>query len=119
MQRSDVVVLGRQHVKNGKIKVRAQKNKSWVNIPIHSKLKAEIDLLPSNQMPFLLSKYHSPYSAKGFGARMRKWRDDAGLTECYAHGLRKAISRKLAEAGATSIEIGAVIGDTDLKAIEV
>lgn len=119
VRRSDVVTLGRQHMKNGKIKVRAQKNKNWVHIPIHQNLMVEIDRLPNNQMQFILSEYNRPYSAKGFGARMRKWCDQAKLPQCSSHGLRKAISRRLAEAGATTLQIGAVIGDTDLKAIEV
>ena len=41
---------------------------------------------------------------------MRKWYDEAGLPHCSMHGLRKAISRQLAEHGATDAEGQAITG---------
>jgi integrase len=40
--------------------------------------------------------------------------DKAGLPHCSAHGLRKAAARRLAEAGCTAHEIGAVTGHASL-----
>ena len=48
---------------------------------------------------------------------MRAWCDQAGLPKCTSHGLRKAIARRLAEAGATPHEIAAVTGHKDLKEV--
>ena len=43
--------------------------------------------------------------------RVRKWCDDVGIpSECSAHGLRKAAACRLAEAGATELEIRAITG---------
>ena len=49
---------------------------------------------------------------------MRRWCDGAGLPECTPHGLRKACTRHLAEAGSTPHEIAAVTGLATLKEVE-
>ena len=49
---------------------------------------------------------------------MRQGCDDAGLPTCLAHGLGKAICRRLAEAGATAPEILSVSGHTTLAAVQ-
>jgi hypothetical protein len=42
---------------------------------------------------------------------------DAGLDDCSAYGLRKAICRRLAEAGCTPHEIMAITGRKTLKEV--
>ena len=37
----------------------------------------------------------------GLGNRMREWCDEAGLPQCAAHGLRKAIARRMVAVEAT------------------
>lgn len=49
---------------------------------------------------------------------MRSWCNEAGLTACTAHGLRKACARRLAEAGATAHEIGAITGHKTLSEVQ-
>lgn len=49
---------------------------------------------------------------------MRRWCDEAGLTVCTSHGLRRAMARRLADAGATSHEIAAAGGWKTLKEVE-
>ena len=49
---------------------------------------------------------------------MRSWCDQATLDACSAHGLRKACARRLAEAGATAHEIGAVTGHKTLSEVQ-
>jgi integrase len=48
---------------------------------------------------------------------MRDWCDAAGLQECSAHGLRKAIVRRLLQAGATEYQVAAITGHSDLDEI--
>ena len=50
--------------------------------------------------------------------RMREWCDKAGLSECSAHGLRKACARRLAEAGPTEHEIMEVTGHKTLAEVQ-
>jgi integrase len=63
-------------------------------------------------MIFLLSEHGKPYSRKGFGNKFRQWCDEAGLSNCSAHGLRKAAARRFAEAGCTNQQIKAWTGHT-------
>jgi len=48
---------------------------------------------------------------------MRDWCDEAGLPNCSSHGLRKAIARRMAEAGCTAHEIMAVTGHATLAEV--
>ncbi len=49
-------------------------------------------------------------SRAGFGNKMREWCDEAGLPQCTAHGLRKAMARRLAESGESQQSIKSVGG---------
>jgi integrase len=49
---------------------------------------------------------------------LRERCDEADLPECSSHGLRKAIARRLAEAGMSPHQIQAITGNTTLKEIE-
>ena len=58
-----------------------------------------------------------PFTAAGFGNWFRAQCNTAGLPQCSAHGLRKAAARRLAEAGCTEHEIGAITGHASLREI--
>jgi integrase len=111
-RRSDGVRLGRQHIRDGCFYGRDEKTgkPSW--IPIAPQLQAAIEAMPAQDgvehLAFLVTEYGKPFSAKGFGNKMRQWCDEAGLPHCTTHGLRKAVSRRLAEAG---------IGNQGIKSI--
>lgn len=115
---SDVRGMGRQHVRGDRIMVRQQKTKAVVDIPIHQSLKASLDTVPADQMVFILTNWGEPYSEKGIGNWFGDASRAAGLVRCSAHGLRKAMGRRLAEAGCTTHEIAAVLGHTTLKEVE-
>ncbi|WP_294285106.1 hypothetical protein [uncultured Sphingomonas sp.] len=46
----------------------------------------------------------------GLGNKMREWCDEAGLPQCAAHDLRKAIARRMVAVEATQQQMGAVGG---------
>ena len=75
------------------------------------------DSLPRERFTFLETRGGKSRSPKGFGNEMRKWCDAAGLPKCTSHGLRKAIARRLAEAGASPHEIMAVTGHSTLEEV--
>jgi len=108
-RRSDAVTLGWQHVKGGNIAVRQIKTGEMVDIPLHPRLKKSLEQTKGN-MTFLLTKLGKPFTANGFGNKMRQWCDEAGLSACASHGLRKAAARRLAEAGCTTNEIMSITG---------
>ncbi|WP_020187867.1 tyrosine-type recombinase/integrase [Methylopila sp. 73B] len=109
-RRSDVVRMGWQHVSRGGIKVRQQKTGESLDIPLHAELERVIAGTPRENLTFLVTEYGKPFSNAGFGNWFRDRCDEAGLPQCSAHGLRKAIARRLAEGGSTNQQIKAVTG---------
>lgn len=117
-RRGDVVRMGRQHIRNGVLSIRQQKTGTLVEIPVHVELAKIIEATPAENLTFLVTEYGKPFSPAGFGNLFRDWCRSAGLLEhCSAHGLRKAASRRLAEAGCTAHEIMAITGHLTLKEV--
>jgi integrase/recombinase XerD len=121
-RREDVVRLGPQHVRAGRVRYRQAKNEHRnpvdVDIPLHSDLAAIIEATRARHLTFLVTEYGKPFSAAGFGGKFREWCDEAGLRHCSAHGLRKATAARLAERGATAHEIMAITGHQSLEEVE-
>jgi integrase len=109
-RRSDAITMGRQHVKEGRIRVKQQKTGKALVVPISPDLKACLDRVPAGQMTFLITEFGKPFTAAGFGNWFRERCNEAGLPQCSAHGLRKAMSRRLAEAGASHSQGKAMTG---------
>jgi len=108
-RRGDGVQLGPQHVQDGCFYGIDEKTgkPSW--IPLAPQLQEAIDAMPTiGHLCFLVTEYGKPFTAKGFGSKMRQWCNEAGLPHCTTHGLRKAASRRMAEAG---------IGNQGIKSI--
>lgn len=116
-RRGDVVRMGPQHIKGGTLTITQEKTGAIIQIPIAAPLAEIIAATPSRHLTFLVTKFGKPYSPAGFGNLFRDWCDEAGLTHCSSHGLRKAASRRLAEAGCTPHEIGAITGHRTLKEV--
>jgi integrase len=115
---ADLIKMGRQHVKDGKISVAQQKTEARLWIPIHPELKAIIDATPSDNLTLLVTELGKPYaSANRLGKRISKWARDAGVS-APPHGLRKACCRRLAEAGCTPHEIMAISGHETLAMVQ-
>lgn len=114
VRRSDAVRLGRQHVQNGWFKFRQYKNRNRhpvdIEIPMLKDLKDIIDASPTGDLTYLVTEYGRPFTAEGFGNKMREWCNDAGLPHCSAHGLRKAGAAIAAENGASELQLMAIFG---------
>jgi integrase len=67
---------------------------------------------------FLVTSFGKPFTIAGFSNWMRDRCDEAGLHDCSAHGLRKAIATRLAEAGMSERQIMAITGHTTMKEVE-
>ena len=115
VRRSDIVKLGPQMERNGKLvfaemKGRA-KNIKPHELPILPPLRASIDATPSGQLVYLATKFGRAHSAKAFGNWFAKRCREAGLEPgLSAHGLRKCGARRCAEAGATEHQLMALFG---------
>jgi integrase len=115
-RRSDVVRMGRQHVKDGVITVKQQKTGKPLAIPVHPDLQVVLDATPSEHLTFLVTATGKPYGGNAFSEQFRNWCDAAGLPKrCKPHGLRKAACRRLAEAGCSGNEIMAISGHVTMK----
>jgi integrase len=115
-RRSDVVRMGRQHIRDGVLTVKQQKTGVPLEIPVHSHLQAVLDATPSEHLTFLVTTTGKPYGGNAFTEQFRNWCDAAGLPQrCKPHGLRKAACRRLAEAGCSANEIMAISGHATMK----
>lgn len=118
-RRSDVVRMGRQHVRDGILSIRQQKTGTLVEIPILPELQEALDAMPADHLTYLTTEYGQAFSAAGFGNWFRERCNEAGLPKGYAsHGLRKAAATRLADAGCTDHEIMAWGGWETLKEVQ-
>lgn len=118
-RRSDVVTMGRQHVRDGVLAVVQRKTGAKLAIPLHPALKAEIAMWPAEHLTFMTTAYGKPFSAVGFSNWFVESARAAGLPpHSSPHGLRKAAARWLAEAGCSTLEIASITGHASLKEIE-
>jgi integrase len=115
---SDVVRLGRAHIRNGTISIAAQKTGSAVTIPITTELAAAINAAaPSEHVVFLISERGQAFTGRNFSQWFRRECERVGLKGLSAHGLRKAACRRLAEAGCSANEIAAISGHASLAEV--
>ena len=78
-RRSDVVRMGRQHIKDGVLTVKQQKTGVTLAIPVHPHLQAVLDATPSEHLTFLVTATGKPYGGNAFSEQFRNWCDAAGL----------------------------------------
>lgn len=110
-RRGDTLLFGPHHIVRGKINFQASKNGADLWLPIAPDLRRAIDAMPSIGIKsFLVTQAGNTFSKDGFGNKFREWCDEAGLPQCAAHGLRKAIARRMAISQATQRGIKAVGG---------
>ena len=119
--RQDVVAMGPQRIRDEILNwVRGKTERSTgteLSIPIHPNLRAIINATQSGHLTFLVTEFGKPFAVAGFGNWFREQCDMANLRHCSFHGLRKAASVRLAEAGCTPHEIAAITGHASLKEI--
>lgn len=115
-RRSDVVRMGWQHVRDGKLEVRQVKTGTRALIPIHPLLAAELDHVGRDRLCFLMTEAGKPFTPNGFYMRFRgEWCEAAGIRKGLGpHGLRKATGRRLVEAGCKPWEVGSILGHKSL-----
>ena len=118
-RRSDIIRIGRQHIRNNTLSLRQQKTGTTLTIPVHAELQKIIDATPIGHLTLLTTRFGRSYRDNNFSDQFRAWCEDAGLTQaCVFHGLRKAAARRLAEAGCTAHEIAAMTGHKSLREVE-
>ena len=118
-RRGEVVRLGPQHVKNGRIRIERTHGSKDVNFPISRELQAACDAMPKSHLTYIVTAHGKPRSKNGLGNDFAKWVTEAGLpARCRLHGLKKGGMRRLAEDGATTHELMAVSGHLSLSEVQ-
>ena len=117
-RRSDVVRMGPQTLRDGRLDFQQQKTGMDMSLPVHPTLRATIAASTTGLTSFLVTSHGKPFVAAGFGNWFRARCDEAGLPKCSAHGLRKAAARRLAEAGCSVHEIASVTGHATLAEVQ-
>lgn len=119
-RRSDVVRMGRQHVRNGVLEITQLKTGVEVAIPLHPELAAVLEGV-EDRLTFLVTDEATPkpFTANGFYMRFAAWAREAGLPKGRSpHGLRKAAARRLAEAGCSAHQIAAITGHQTIAEVQ-
>jgi integrase len=123
VRRSDVVQLGKQHLRNGWLVFRQFKGRNLApltaEIPILRELQSVIDATNTGDLTFLVTERGQPFTASGFGNWFRDRCNEAALKGLSAHGMRKAAATRAAERGATAHQLMAIFGWRTIKQAEV
>jgi integrase len=122
-RRSDVIRMGRQHLKKGVLtfpvfKGRQRKPK-LIAIPALPALVEIIKASKCGDLTFLINELGNAFTDGGFGKKMRAWCDAAELPQCSAHGCRKAGATIAAENGATTKQLMAIFGWDSMQHAEL
>jgi integrase len=118
VRRSDVVRLGPQmerRTQDGEFlcfrEMKGQdKQIKDREIPILPELRIVLDAFASNHLNYITTEFGKPFTPPGFGNWFRRRCNEAGLTNCSAHGLRKAGATIAADNGATEHQLMAMYG---------
>jgi integrase len=116
--------LGPQHIQNGRLVVRPTKTENSTGFELDAPLHPELDRIiaatpPSGHLTYLVTRYGTPYTPHSLTIFFKRACIKAGLPHCSIHGLRKAACRRLAEAGASAMEIQSITGHRDLRTLEI
>ena len=112
MRRSDMVCVGRQHVRDQIIYIPAHKNNVELYIPILPRLSEALAAGPLGEMSFFSSQYGRPMTKESFGNAFKRWCRAAGIKSKSAHGIRKLAATIVAENGGSEQELQALFGWT-------
>lgn len=119
LRRADAIVLGRQHVRSGRIHIRAGKNGAELVLPLLAPLARSIEATKTGDMVFLLNTHGRPWKHNSFGYWFADRCIEAGILEGRAHGLRKAGATMAADGGATEHELMALYGWSSARMAEI
>lgn len=109
LRRGDVVKVGKQHIRDGRLRYRAQKNKVDIDIPLLAPLARSIEATKTGDLALLCNSRGRPWVKESFGSWFAEQCIAAGVPG-RAHGLRKAGATLAAEGGASSLDLAAMFG---------
>jgi integrase len=126
VRKSDVVRIGPRNCPNGVLtdflpQKTSHSNGKRINVPLLPETRAMLAATPLiGTETYLVNSWGKPFTANGFGNKMREWCDQAGLLECTSHGLRKLCLTRLADIeGMDVLDLAAISGHKDLRELQI
>jgi len=116
LRRSDVVRVGRQHMKGNILTIKTMKTGTTVSVELPQSLMNM--LADTRGLHFITSSYDKPFTKESFGNWFRDRCNDAGITNKSAHGIRKLAATIAANDGATTHELMSQFGWSTTKQAE-
>lgn len=110
LRKTDVLSVGPANRHGDRLHLHHSKNDSETKVRISDALERALKGWETETGPYLQTQFSKPFSPTGFYNWFKRACVKAGIPHCSPHGLRKAISRRLAESGATVLEGRAVTG---------
>jgi integrase len=93
------------------IRLRQEKTKALLDVPVHPALAEHLDALPRSPNSLTIIAYHGrPVKYLRFNERFRRISARAGIVDAQARDLRRTAMLRMAEAGATVPQIASVSG---------
>lgn len=118
-RRGEVVRLGPQHVRDGRIRIERTHGSKDVNIPITAALAQACAAMPKSHLTYIVTAAGKPRSKYGLGNDFAKWVTEASLSKhCRLHGLKKGGMRRGAEKGLTTHELMSISGHRTLSEVQ-
>lgn len=109
LRRGDAVLVGKQHVKNGRGSIRAEKNGETAYFRVGPELQHTLDAGPTGDLTYIVGKSGRAFTKESFGNEFREACKAAGVPGS-AHGLRKTRATIEAEKGASEAKLNALFG---------
>lgn len=113
--RQDLVRLGWQNVKAGRICYQRHKTGIGGDYLVSPALAEELARVPQDRLLFLTHTGGRPYRAESFGNWFKDQCKAAGLPHCSIHGLRKGQATRIADEGGSELEIMAFLAHATPK----
>ena len=110
LRKSDVLKVGPANRIGDRLALYHTKNDSETALSMSPGLIQALHGSTVTEGPYIQTIHGEPYTSTGFYNWFKRACVKAGIPHCSPHGLRKAISRRLAESGATVLEGRAVTG---------
>lgn len=109
LRRGDAVHVGRQHVKNGRGMIRAEKNGETAYFMIPDRLQSALDAGPTGDLTYIVGATGKSLTKESFGNYFKEACRAAGVPGS-AHGIRKTRATIEAENGASGPRLDALFG---------
>ena len=118
-RRSDIIRMGRQHVRGGFLTIRQSKTGTEVSTPVMGRFADVLDAVKHGHLTYLVTAQGKPFTDAGFTNWFREMVKDADLPVGLSpHGLRKAACVRLADAGRSATEIMSISGHRNLAEVQ-